>query len=221
MLAPWSNSLRTTSSLYCSLPRVLTLKPFGISAGSLPRAEKVAAGFDNQPLVEAKIRQSIIFGYSFLEAEKQADHAALTRNAARAYELIRRVHGDEHENTYEAMIMLAAGHCRLKQFSEAESLFAKVLDGFLRQEPGVDWHPTMMNAADGLADLYHKQGKDVIVAFALSPLDRYHPAPPSKQAAGTCCGARRHGDELAALDEHGYHRRRDLAQPGRRSCGAR
>ncbi len=137
---------------------------WNVLARALPKAEKLAAGFDDQPLVEVRIRQAIILGYGVLEAQKRPDHAALAtgllRNAERNYELIRRVKGDDHEETYDAMKMVGYGHRRLKQFPQAELVFGKILDYYLRKENKNHWGGTAQIAIEGLADVYHQQGKN-------------------------------------------------------------
>ena len=119
----------------------------------LDRAAKNIQGkFDNQPTVEAAIRDTI--GRTYLdmglypEAQKQLE---------RALELERRTLGPENPETIETMIHLGNVADSVRKSSEAEASFKQTL-ATANRVLGPDNADTL-NAARGLANAYFHQGK--------------------------------------------------------------
>jgi hypothetical protein len=116
------------------------------AAAAIPRK------FDEQPLVEASIRQTIGNAYLDLgiypEAQKQIE---------RAHELRRRLLGEDRPDTLVSARSLAVLYRRQGKAAQAESLLTRVL-GVQRRVLGED-HPGTLESAYDLALLYDDQEK--------------------------------------------------------------
>jgi tetratricopeptide (TPR) repeat protein len=115
-------------------------------------AGRIQGKFDEQPLVEASIRQTIGTTYRDLglypDAQEQVE---------RALELRRRVLGDRSGETLESATELGLLYRRSGKYKEAEALFASVVDTSL--ETRGEMHADTLSIMDTLAGLYREQGK--------------------------------------------------------------
>jgi tetratricopeptide (TPR) repeat protein len=119
----------------------------------LDRASQTIGGkFDQQPLVEAAIRQTIADTYLALSL-----WAAAQSHLERAVELRRRHLGEEHRMTHIAMHSLALALRQQGKYAEAESLHRKTLELCYRVL-GED-HPDTAGTMSNLAFLLQSQGK--------------------------------------------------------------
>jgi hypothetical protein len=140
-------------------------------------AARVEGKFARQPVVEAKIRQTI--GKTYLAL---SDYAAARPQLERAWELVHDALGEEDVNSLSVLDDLAEVYGFLGQARDAERLFEKTLEVRTRVQgkENVDTLGTML----GLAGAYRSQGKDPeaesLIKEALD-ISRVHPA-------GACAG---------------------------------
>jgi non-specific serine/threonine protein kinase/serine/threonine-protein kinase len=115
-------------------------------------AAGIAGKFENQPLVEASIRQTIGDTYKdlglYTEALAQEQHAL---------DLRRRALGTENPETLETQRRLAGVYHLLGQFGQAEHLDTQAVE-ILRRAAGEENRQTL-ETMDDLAGLYADQGK--------------------------------------------------------------
>jgi len=115
-------------------------------------AASIAGKFDNQPLVEASIRETIGKTYSDLglydDAEKQGQ---------RVLDLRHRVLGDQHPDTLRAINDLANLYQGQGKYAQAEPLHMQAIE-LLERVRGPE-HPETLAAMHGLAHVYRIEGK--------------------------------------------------------------
>jgi len=115
-------------------------------------AERIAGKFDQQPEVEASIRDTIGKTYTDLgvypEAEKQLE---------RALELRRRVLGPEHPDTLRCITDLAWVYSREGKFAQAEALAKESLE--IRRRVLGPEHPDTLSSMNRLVGVYERGGK--------------------------------------------------------------
>jgi tetratricopeptide (TPR) repeat protein len=115
-------------------------------------AARIDGKFDQQPLVEASIRQTIGNTYQNLglypEAERQLLRALSVRTAAL---------GGSHRETLRTMGELAGMYLYEGKYSQAEPMINKVLE--VQRRVQGDQHPDTLRTMTGLAALYRNQGK--------------------------------------------------------------
>jgi len=115
-------------------------------------AQNIQGKFNNQPAVEAAIRDTI--GRTYLD---MGLYPEAQRQLERALALERRTLGPEDPGTIETMIHLGDVADRVSNFSEAEAVFKQTL-ATANRVLGPDNADTL-NAAKGLANAYFHQGK--------------------------------------------------------------
>jgi tetratricopeptide (TPR) repeat protein len=121
---------------------------------ALDRASASIAGkFNQQPLVEASIRNTIGQTYAELGLYSESQ-----RQQEQALELQRRVLGEDHPDTLSTMSRLAALQVTLANVTLAEPLAVRVLEA-RRRVLGED-HPDTLASMFVLADLYRWQSKN-------------------------------------------------------------
>jgi len=132
---------------YVAQGREVTVRSF-LDAAS----DKLEGKFEQEPLVEASIRQTLGATYrnigEFGPAEKHLD---------RAYKIRLELLGEENPDTLETMEDLARVYWRQGRYDKAQSLFTKTLEG-RRKVLGED-HPDTLYSMNGLAVLYFSQGR--------------------------------------------------------------
>jgi serine/threonine protein kinase/tetratricopeptide (TPR) repeat protein len=115
-------------------------------------ADRVAARFEKQPLVEAGLRQTIGDAYHSLGAYEKAQ-----QHLERALEIRRKARGGDHLDTLTSMYTLARVLWRQEKYGEAEPLFLQALEG-RRKALGAE-HADTLTAKHGLAALYRAMRK--------------------------------------------------------------
>jgi eukaryotic-like serine/threonine-protein kinase len=115
-------------------------------------AQNIQGKFNNQPAVEAAIRDTI--GRTYLD---MGLYPEAQRQLERALALERRTLGPEDPGTIETMIHLGDVADRVSNLSEAEAIFKQTL-ATANRVLGPDNADTL-NAAKGLANAYFHQGK--------------------------------------------------------------
>jgi non-specific serine/threonine protein kinase/serine/threonine-protein kinase len=113
-------------------------------------AARIAFKFDQQPLVEATIRQTIGDTYHAL-----GDYPAAQPHLERALEVRRRVLGEEHPDTLNAMNNLADLYQDQGRYAQAEPLFVKTLQ-VSRRVLGEE-HPHTLTSMSNLGVQYQHQ----------------------------------------------------------------
>jgi serine/threonine protein kinase/tetratricopeptide (TPR) repeat protein len=134
-------------------------------------AARIAGKFDDQPLVEAGIRQTISDTYLKLglypEAQQQVE---------RALDLRRRVLGEQHASTLDSMHTLGELYRLQGRYVQAEPLLTKVLE--VRRRVLGEEHPDTLTAMSALASQYFVEGKytqaEALHAKALGIRRRMH-----------------------------------------------
>jgi eukaryotic-like serine/threonine-protein kinase len=120
---------------------------------ALDRAAARAEGkFDNEPLVEASIRQTIGITYRDLGLYAEAQ-----RQLERARDLRRRNLGEQHADTLTAATNLALIYRRQGKLAQAEPLLSSVLETLRRVRGERD--ANTLETMDTLSGLYREQGK--------------------------------------------------------------
>ena len=124
-------------------------------------ASGITQKFNNQPLVEASIRQTIGNAYDdlgiYAEAQKQLE---------RAMDLRRRLLGEGHPGTVSIMSDLAWLYRNEGKYAQAESLASKVLE--IRRRRLGEQHPDTLEAMTKLGLLYRFEGKSAQAEALLS-----------------------------------------------------
>jgi eukaryotic-like serine/threonine-protein kinase len=115
-------------------------------------AARIAGKFDQQPRIEAAIRQTI--GDTYREL---GNYPAAQPHLERALEVWRRVLGEEHPDTINSMNNLAALYWDQGHYPKAEPLWVKVLEVGRRVRG--EGHPDTINSMNNLAALYRDQGQ--------------------------------------------------------------
>ena len=115
-------------------------------------ASRIQGRFENQPLVEAAIRQTI--GATYMDLGHSAE---AMQQVERALELRRRVLGEQHRETLDTINRLGEGYWAQGQYPRAEQLYTKALD-LQRRTLGAEDRDTLQTMAN-LAELYSDQGK--------------------------------------------------------------
>jgi eukaryotic-like serine/threonine-protein kinase len=118
-------------------------------------AERIGGRFEAQPRVEAAIRLTI--GWTYYQL---GEYPAAQPHLERALELRRRVHGDEHADTLEAMNKLAGVYLAQGQFAKAASLLARALE-VSRRVLGEE-HPDTLDNMGALGLAYQVQGQPAL-----------------------------------------------------------
>jgi serine/threonine protein kinase/tetratricopeptide (TPR) repeat protein len=113
-------------------------------------AARIPGKFGQRPRVEAEIRQTIGDAYHAL-----GDYPTAQLHLERAWDIGRRVLGEEHPCTLTFMNQLAIVYQAQEQFAKAESLIVRVLDA--RRRLLGDEHPGTLVAMSNLAVLYKDQ----------------------------------------------------------------
>jgi eukaryotic-like serine/threonine-protein kinase len=115
-------------------------------------AARIQGKFENQPLVEASIRQTIANTYKnlglYADAQQHLEHAT---------DLWRRYRGEEQPETLTAMNDLAEVYTDQGKFPLAQALQMKVYE--TRSRVLGEEHPDTLHSITLLADLYEKQGQ--------------------------------------------------------------
>ena len=147
-------------------------------------AARIAGKFDQQPLVEASIRQTIGETYVDLGLWPEARH-----EFERAFDLRARLLGENHPDTLKSMQSLANQYRTGGDYTQAERLFTKVVEAE-RRVLG-EQNAQTLAAQNVLSRVYIAQGK-------------YEPA--SRLLTQTIDGQRRalgaeHADTLNSMDE--------------------
>ncbi len=109
-------------------------------------AAKIKAD-DKQPLVEAKVRESVAKAYMVLSAWAPAQ-----QQMERALAIRRRVQGEEHPDTLETKTSLAALYLASERTVDAESLLNGILE--IRRRTLGEEHPDTLSTRVDLANLY-------------------------------------------------------------------
>ncbi|HKE25430.1 MAG TPA: serine/threonine-protein kinase [Bryobacteraceae bacterium] len=112
----------------------------------------ISARFQQQPAVEASIRQAIGETYSDLGLYPQAQH-----QEERALELRLRVLGERSPETLETIEHLAHLYRRQGAYARAEELLTRVIG--IRRRLGGEENPATLRMLNELAGLYGDQGK--------------------------------------------------------------
>jgi tetratricopeptide (TPR) repeat protein/predicted Ser/Thr protein kinase len=124
-------------------------------------AADIAQKFDKQPLVEASIRQTIGNAYFELgiypEARKQTE---------RAFELRRRLLGEDHPDTLSVMNDLSTVYRDEGKYAQAEPLASNVLE--IRRRLLGEEHPDTLDSMNALGLLYRYEGKSAQAEALLS-----------------------------------------------------
>ena len=115
-------------------------------------AAKIPGRFDKEPEVEASIRKTIADAYYSLGKLEQAEP-----HMERALELGRRVLGEEHPDTLNAMADLVALHVARGRFDKAEPLGLKTLE-LCRRVLGEE-HRHTLSSMNNLAGVYRARDK--------------------------------------------------------------
>jgi non-specific serine/threonine protein kinase/serine/threonine-protein kinase len=134
-------------------------------------AARIAGKFDGQPLVEASIRMTIGKTYRELGQYPEAG-----REYERALMLRRRVLGEQHPDTLEAMDGLGSLYRDEGKYPQAEPLLAKALE--VRRRVSGDGRPETLRAMNELATVYQTEGKyreaELLTARVLEVSRRIH-----------------------------------------------
>jgi eukaryotic-like serine/threonine-protein kinase len=115
-------------------------------------AARIAGKFDDNPAVEAAIRQTVGDAYMELGLYTQGQP-----HMERALELRRRELGPEHRETLTSMNNLAALYEAQGQYEKAERLFTQALDAH-RRLLGIE-HPDTLKSMNNMAFLYEGRGQ--------------------------------------------------------------
>ncbi len=115
-------------------------------------AARIAGKFDDNPAVEAAIRQTV--GDTYMELGLYPEGQP---HMQRALELRRQVLGPEHSDTLMSMNNLAQLYDARGQYDKAEPLNTQVLE-IKRRVLGPE-HPDTLTSMNNLATLYHAQGQ--------------------------------------------------------------
>ncbi len=115
-------------------------------------AARIPGKFEQQPLVEAAIRNAIGQAYRAL-----GDYTAAQPHLERALEVNRRVLGEEHQNTLDSMDRLAALYVFQHELAKAEPLIAKAVE--TQRRVLAEEHPNTLTSMDVLASVYKGQGQ--------------------------------------------------------------
>ncbi len=113
-------------------------------------AARIAGKFENQPRIEAAIRQTI--GKTYYEL---GEYGAAEPHLERALELRRRVLGEEHPDTLTTMDYLVCLYGEQGQVTKAEPLAIKTLE--LRRRVRGEEHQDTIESIHDLAWLYYLQ----------------------------------------------------------------
>jgi serine/threonine protein kinase/tetratricopeptide (TPR) repeat protein len=132
---------------YVAQGREVTVRSF-LDAAS----DKLEGKFEQEPLVEASIRQTLGATYRNI-----GDFAAAEKHLARAYEIRLEQLGEEHPDTLETMEDLARVYWRQGRYDKALSLFTKTVEG--RRKVLGEENPATLSSMNGLAVLYFSQGR--------------------------------------------------------------
>src|SRR5260370_736140 len=115
-------------------------------------AARIAGKFEKQPRIESVIRQIIGDTYRAL-----GDFPAAQPHLERAWEVSRRVLGEEHPDTLSSMNNLAELSKAQGQYAKAEPLYFKTLE--VRRRVLVEEHPNTLTSMNNPGELYHAQGQ--------------------------------------------------------------
>jgi serine/threonine protein kinase/tetratricopeptide (TPR) repeat protein len=115
-------------------------------------ADTIEERFADQPLIDARLRDTIGETYSTLGMLREAEPHLM-----RAWQLRRELLGEEHQLTLSSMGHVADLYWRQGRLVEAEELAARVLDGTTRVLG--EEHPDTLAAANGLALVYADMGR--------------------------------------------------------------
>jgi serine/threonine protein kinase/tetratricopeptide (TPR) repeat protein len=116
-------------------------------------AKKIDGRFEQQPVIEAAIRQTIGVTY-----RKMGDNAAALPHLERALTIRRTILGPEHFDTITTMNSLGVLHWARSDYAQAEPLLAKALEIF-RRELG-EANPHTLATMNNLALVYKGQGQN-------------------------------------------------------------
>jgi tetratricopeptide (TPR) repeat protein len=115
-------------------------------------AARIGNKFQEQPQVEASLRETIANAYEGLGLYEEARH-----QMELALDLNRRTVGEEHPETLRVTAALADLYDEQGEYAKAEQLFARALSG-QRRKLGDD-NPDTLNTMDDLALLYLDEAK--------------------------------------------------------------
>lgn len=115
-------------------------------------AARISGKFDQQPLVEAALRQTIGRTYQDLSLYREAQP-----HLERALNLHRRIHGEEHPDTLSAMFDLGELYASQGKFGPAQTAHARVLE--IRRRVLSENHPATARSMSRLAGVYESLGK--------------------------------------------------------------
>jgi non-specific serine/threonine protein kinase/serine/threonine-protein kinase len=114
--------------------------------------ETLEKQFEEQPLIDARLRGTIGVTYSNLglhsQAEPRLQHALDTR---------RRILGTDHPDTLASMHTLTALYFKQGRYDEAETLILEALEGLERVLGDNHWQT--LDSMDTLANVYGEQGR--------------------------------------------------------------
>jgi serine/threonine protein kinase/tetratricopeptide (TPR) repeat protein len=113
---------------------------------------RITGKFENQPRIEAAIRQTIGDTYY-----KLGDYPAAQPHLERSLEIRRRVLGEEHPDTLFSVTNLAALYMARGQYAKAEPLYVQTLD--IRRRALGEEHPFTLLSMNNLATLYADQSQ--------------------------------------------------------------
>jgi len=116
-------------------------------------AEKLEGKFNDAPLIEASIRDTLGTTYTSL-----GKYAAAEPHLERALKLRQGQFGGEHPDTLNAMADLSLLYLKQFRFSEAESLRLKTLEG--RRRVLGEEHPDTVSSISNMGWVYYMQGRN-------------------------------------------------------------
>jgi tetratricopeptide (TPR) repeat protein len=115
-------------------------------------AARIAGKFENQPRIEAAIRQTIGDTYWTM-----GDFPAAQPHLERSVEIRRRALGEEHTDTLFSVNNLAGLYLARGQYAQAEPLYVQTLD--VRRRVLGDEHTDTLLSMNNLAVAYQEQGQ--------------------------------------------------------------
>jgi len=115
-------------------------------------SNKLEGKFEEEPLVEASIRQTLGVTYRNI-----GDFSPAERHLERTYNIRLEQLGEEHPKTLETMDDLARVYWRQGRYDKAESLFTQTLEG--RGKVHGEEHQDTLYSMNSLAVLYFSQGR--------------------------------------------------------------
>jgi len=140
--------------------RELTVRSFLDTA-----SENLMGKFENEPLVEASIRDTLGWTYQMLGEIKAAEP-----HLERALRIREEQLGQKHPETLNSMGRLGWIYCDQGRYNESESLYLKTLE--IQRRVLGEKHVYTLWSTEGLARLYTRQGKEQAQYEKAEPLLR-------------------------------------------------